>query len=135
MIKKGVSLVLLLFLVIFTGCSDNPTDGGSIGGIGGGTSPGVTFAIASQDGQNGGIEFFTKPNVDVTLTSINVKVPEAEFDESYDCDGVTVYSKTEWHSINEFTGVTSGMKFVFKFVGKTSPGNKDFSVTSNYTVP
>ncbi len=138
MIKKIISLVLLLFLVCYTGCSDNPTDGGTLGGIGGGNTGGgstVTFTIMSQDGQNGGKEILAKPNVDVTLTSVNVKVPEVDFDETYEGDGTTVFSKNEWALINEYTGVTSGMKFVIHFVGKTSPDNKAFDVTSNYTIP
>jgi hypothetical protein len=135
MINKIMSLVLLFFLASFIGCDDNPTDGGTIGGIGGGTSGGVTFAIMSQDGQNGGIEFHCKPSVDVTLTSVNVKVPAASYENTYDCDGVSVYSKTDWYLIDEFTGTTSGMQFVFKFIGKTSPEGKPFDVTTNYTVP
>lgn len=137
MIKKIISLVLLLFIVCYTGCSDNSTDAGGIGGIGGGNTGGgtVTFAIMTQDGQNGGIEFLCKPSVDVTLTSVNVKVAAVTFDETYDCDGVTVYSRNDYHLINEYTGVTSGMQFVFRFIGKTTPENKAFDVSTNYTVP
>ena len=134
MTKIILSTFILFFLVWLTGCSDNPTDS-STGGIGGGISTGISFSIMCQDGENGGMEFLCKPNVDVTLTSVNVKVPDVNFDETYECDGVTVYTKNNWQVVNEYTGVETGMKFVFNFIGKTSPDNKDFNVTTNYTVP
>jgi hypothetical protein len=136
--KKIISLLVSVLLLIAAGCSDNPTS--STGGIGdgnnGGTNSGtVTFTIMSQAGQNGGIEFYTKPSVDITITSVNVKVPAENYDETYQGDGTTIYPKDQWQLMDEFTGVTSGMQFTFIFVGKTSPDKKDFNVTVNYTVP
>ncbi len=137
--KTLFSLFTAFLLLIAAGCSDNPvssTTGGIGGGIGGGTGGGtVTFALMSQAGQNNGIEILAKPSVDVTLTTVNIKVPSANFDETYQDNGTTVYSKDQWHLIDEFTGTSSGMQFNFTFTGKTSPDKKDFTVTSNYTIP
>ncbi len=137
--KKIVSLFTLFLVFALAACSDNPTSSGSTGGIGGtggGTNNAtVQFAIMSQAGQNGGIEFLAKPNIDVTMTSVNIKVPSENYDETFQDDGTTVYPKDQWQLMNEFSGVTSGMQFSFTFIGKTSPEKKDFNVTSNYTVP
>jgi hypothetical protein len=138
--KKIISLLFSLLLLFAVGCSDNAVSGNTTGGLGGNTGGGtntgnVTFTINSQNGQNGGIELLAKPSVDVTINSVNVKVPAENFDETYQGDGVTVFPKDQWVSINEYTGVTSGMKFVITFVGKTSPDKKDFNVSVNYSIP
>jgi len=137
--KTIFSLFTALMLIFAAGCSDNPvssTTGGLGGNPGGGTGEGtVTFAITSQPGQNNGVEILAKPSVDITLTSVNIKVPSANYDETYQDDGTTVYPKDQWQLMDEFTGTTSGMQFVFTFIGKTSPDKVDFNVISNYTIP
>ncbi len=138
--KYIFSLFTAFAFFFAAGCSDNAvsstTDGGLGGGIGGGTQGGtVSFTIMSQPGQNNGIELLAKPNVDVTLTSVNVKVASENYDFTYQGDGTTVYPKDQWHLMDEYTGTSPGMQFVFTFIGKTSPDKKDFNVTSNYTIP
>ena len=131
------SLSFFLFFIA-VGCSENPVSSTTGGGIGGGTTGGtgtVSFAITSQPGQNNGIEILAKPSMDVTLISVNIKVPSVNFEQTYQDNGTTVYPKDQWQLMDEFTGTTSGMQFVFTFIGKTSPDKKDFNVTSNYTIP
>lgn len=151
--RNNIILIIAVSLfIIFTGCSksnnpvSNNTGNGGIGGvIGGGTTGGgnngggngaITFSIRSEAGQNGGSEFDAEPSANITLTQINVEETSGTgFTDQIQGDGTTVYQTNTWYKVSEYTGVQSGMKFTFEFIGKTSPAGTDFDVTSNYTVP
>jgi len=102
---------------------------------GGGNTSTVNIEIQSQQGQNGGTEFDGKPNIDIVITEVNVNETTTGFNDVIQGDGTTVFKKDEWVLINEYTGVQTGMKFKFNFIGKTSPGGKEFNITADYTVP
>lgn len=145
-LNKFISVLFVCLLVAVTGCSkkDNPVSstnnggGGIIGGGGntGGGNGAVTFQIQTQAGQNGGTEFDATPSTNVTITEIDVSESTgSNFQDQIQGDGTTVYQGGTSYSLTEYTGVQSGMKFTFEFIGKTSPGGQDFDVNSNYTVP
>ena len=96
----------------------------------------VSFGITQGAGNQGGIIFYATPSVAVTITNVNVSVAAAQYNHDIQGDGTTVYPANQAVSINEFTGVASGQKWVFVFTGHlgTATGTA-FSATSNYTVP
>ena len=133
------SVFTIFCLFLFNSCSNNsgsPTgaDGAAGGGGGGGGS--VTFTITQGAGNQGGIIFYATPSAAVTITKVNSSVPAVQFTLDTQGDGTTVFPASKPVSINEFTGVASGQKWVFVFTGKLgSSTGTAFTATSNYTVP
>lgn len=141
--KIIISILPVLFLLVY-GCSNNsggnPTNpfngsGGGGNGNGGGGNGTVTFQIQSQLGQNGDTEIDFNPSVSITLTEVDVSVPAQNFNQNLQGDGQTVFQANSWNTLQNFTGVQTGMQFTFEFKGKTSPGGQSFDVTTNYTIP
>jgi hypothetical protein len=137
--KMLLSVFTIFCLFFFNSCKSDSA-GGSDGfgfGPGGGGGGGVTFGITQANG-NTGIIFYATPSAAVTITKVNVSVPNSNppFNEDYTDPGTTVYPANVAVTINEFTGVQSGQKWVFTFTGKLgSATGAAFTVTSNYTVP
>ncbi len=134
---KNIFCILGLGIILFmSGCSKSDSGSNNPVGVVGGTTGGtVTFAIQSQQGQNGGVEFDAKPSADVTITLVYITETTTSFADTLQDDGTTVYPKDQWVGVTEYTGVTSGMHFKFNFIGKTSPDAKEFNVSSEYDVP
>lgn len=132
------SVFIIICLFLFSSCksnSSNPTDSGGIGGPGGGGGGSVTFGITQAAGTTG-IIFYGTPSAAVVLSDVNVSVPAASFTKDYPDPSGTVYPANTAVEINEFTGVTTGQKWVFVFTGHLgSATGTAFSATSNYTVP
>ena len=133
------SVFIIICLFLFNSCKSNsssPTDSGGLGGVGGGGTGGVTFTITQGAGNQGGIIFYATPSAAVTITKVNSSVPAVQFTLDTQGDGTTVFPASKPVSINEFTGVASGQKWVFVFTGKLgSSTGTAFTATSNYTVP
>jgi hypothetical protein len=139
--KNLVSVFTILLMFLFTSCksdSSNPTSTG-IGGLGGpgggGGNNSVAFTISQQPG-NTGVVFFAAPSVAVVITSVAVSLPAQSFTDTVPGDGTTVFAANVAVSIREYTGVASGQKWTFVFIGKlTSSTGTAFTATANYTVP
>jgi hypothetical protein len=133
------SVFIIICLFLFNSCKSNsssPTDSGGLGGVGGGGGTGgVTFTITQAAG-NTGIIFYASASTAVVISDVNVSVPAASYTKDYTDATGTIYQANTAFEINEFTGVTSGQKWVFVFTGHlgTATGTA-FSATSNYTVP
>ena len=127
--------VLLVMIFVISCSSDKNSNNNPVIPGGGGNNNSVTIGIRSQPGQNGGTEFDGKPNVDITITEVNIDETTTGFNDVIQGDETTVFKKDEWVLINEYTGVQTGMKFKFKFTGKTSPDGKEFNFNADYTVP
>src|ERR1035437_3846235 len=130
------SVFTIFCLFLFNSCSNNsgnPTGAGGVGGGGGGGGGGgVTFGITQAPG-NTGIIFSATPSAAITI--VNVSVPAAQFNKDYAGDKTTVYPANQPVTINEFTGVATGQKWVFVFTGNLgSATGTAFTATSNYTV-
>ena len=144
--KKIFSLFLFLSILIAFSCSDDatgPTTGG-IGGIGGGgTTGGVTFTMGTTQGQQGGTVFTFRPSTSVTVTTLTLKLPAQSFqdvltnpDPNTVFDSQTTYSTEGENGAGEYTGVQSGQKWQFVFVGKIgSTTGTDYNVTVDWTIP
>jgi hypothetical protein len=138
--KKFFSLLLMLGTLIVAGCGDDavgPT--GGTGGLGGGGNGGggVTFTMGKTPGQQGGVIFTFKPSVDVTITTVTLKLPEQQFEDPLTNPNPNeVYTSQNTYEIEEYTGVQSGQKWQFVFVGKLgSSTGTAYNVTANYTIP
>ncbi|MBK8944752.1 MAG: hypothetical protein IPM32_05695 [Ignavibacteriae bacterium] len=136
--KKIITIFLILSSIFIISCDDDTTGGVTdpfgTGGIGGGTGN-VTFTIGAQQGENGGILFFATPSVAVKITKVTCSLPAQNFNDVVEGDGTTIFNANESVGIEEYTGVTSGQQWTFKFEGTLASNNQAFNVTSNYTVP
>ncbi len=138
--KKNAFFLLLSIVLILGGCSKNNSNGNNnpLSPLTGGTNNGgtVTFQIRSEAGQNSETEFDAQPSENCTITEIDVtETTGTNFTDTIQGDGTTVYQAGTWYLLANYTGVQSGLKFTFEFIGKTSPAGAGFDVTSNYTVP
>lgn len=140
--KKIFYLALSLFLVALVGCNNNPTDpgGGGLGGIGGdGNNGGGTVNIQVQgqvDGQ--GLYIFSlKPSANISLTTVTASVPAVPYMENFDFTGQGEWQANTYEGFLQYnaTDIQQGQAWTFKLVGKTTADNKEFTVTSNYTIP
>ncbi len=120
-------LILSFLLYLSAGCNNsvtNPT-----------TNNSVTFSVSQQPG-NLGIKFYAKPSADVKITKIISLLASASFtDTVVNQNPSYVFSKDTSYEINEYTGVQSGQKWNFNFIGNTVSNNTAFNVTTSYTVP
>jgi hypothetical protein len=134
--KKILSLTILLLISLNIGCNDD--SGGTVTDpFGGGSNTGtgnVTFTISAMQGQQG-IVFIATPNASVKLTKVTVSLPAQQFTDVLTDDGTTVFNANEPVQLEEYTGVSSGQQWTFKFEGSLANGGQAFNVTSNYTIP
>jgi len=136
--KKIFTIIPLIFLLFYSGCSD---DSGStatdpFGGGGGGTNTGnVTFTVAVvQDNQQVYFEF--KPSTGVVINTIRGVCAALAIDETVNADGTTVYSQTSPAYVGPIEGLQSGSSFVFTITGKVgSSTGTAYTSTVNFTVP
>lgn len=98
-----------------------------------GTNNIVSFEIGYQAGQQGDVEFLFKPSVDIIVIKVDVEMGGQT--DMIEGDNTTVYNANTWYILAGYNGVASGQKWTFKFTGKISGSNQDFSVTTEYTVP
>lgn len=135
--KKIFSIFCFLCLVALVACDSNPS-GPSSGGLGTGGENNGGVSIQVQGAVNGTVYIFSlKPSANITLTTVSPSVPAANYTEDFDFTG-----QGEW-TANTFGGflqydanvIQTGQAWSFKFVGKTTDDNKDFTVTANYTIP
>jgi hypothetical protein len=136
--KKIFSLFLLIIVLLAFSCSDDATAPTNSGGLGGGTGGGgVTFTMGKTPGQQGGVIFTFKPSIDVTITTVTLKLPEQQFEDPLTNPNPNeVYTSQNTYEIEEYTGVQSGQKWQFVFVGKLgSSTGTAYTVTANYTIP
>ena len=138
--KKFFFLLLMIGVLIVVGCKDNttgPTTGG-FGGGGGGNTGGVTFTMGTTQGSQQGNTMFTfRPSTDITITSVNIKLPAQQFEDPLTNPNPNeVYNSQNTYQIEEYTGVQSGQQWEFVFVGKLgSSTGTAYTVTTNYTIP
>ena len=79
--------------------------------------------------------FTAKPSAAATVTQITVSLPAQNFNDVLQGDGQTVFQGGTVYDLDEYTGVTSGQQWTFKFEGKLgSAQGQPYDVTSNYTV-
>ena len=141
--KYLLSAVFVFSLLFFAGCSNDAaptgTGGGGLGGGGGNGGGGngtVTFQVATQQGQNGGIDFVFTPSTNVTLTQIAVSLPAQNFNDNVQGDGTTVFGPQNAFSVGEYNGTASGQQWTFVITGKIgSATGTAYNVTSNFTIP
>jgi hypothetical protein len=125
--KKFLPPLILSCLLYLAGCSSNPTSP---------TASNVTFAMSSQAGTTGGIQFNYKPSVDVKITKVIVTVATPAFTDTLTSNIPNyTWSKDTTYALKEYTGVATGQVWNFNFAGTTVSGNTAYNVTSNYTVP
>lgn len=146
--KRIFSLLLILTAIISFSCGDDavsPNGGGGLGGGGGNGGGGVTFTMGTtqQGTQAGGVFFTFKPSVAVTATSLTFKLPAQSFETTLTnttptdvFDANTEYIADPGDGSFEFTGVQSGQKWQFVFVGKLgSSTGAAYTQTVDWTVP
>jgi hypothetical protein len=140
--KRFFFLFLIMGVLLVIGCSDNatgPTNSGGLGGTGGGgNTGGVTFTMGTTQGTQQGATMFTfKPSVDVTVTTVTLKLPAQQFEDPLTNPNPNeVYTSQNTYQIEEYTGVQSGQQWQFVFVGKLgSSTGTAYNVTVNYTIP
>lgn len=138
--KRIFSLFLMMSALIAFSCSDDavsPNGSGGLGGGGGNGGGGVTFTMGTTAGQQGGTIFTFKPSVDVTITTVTLKLPAQQFEDPLTNPNPTeVYTSQNTYEIDEYTGVQSGQQWQFVFVGKLgSSTGTAYNVTVNYTIP
>jgi len=98
-----------------------------------GTTNSVSFEIGYQAGQQGDVEFLFKPSVDVIITKVDVEMGGQT--DMVEGDNTTIYNADTWYILAGFNGVASGQTWTFKFTGKISATNQEYSITTQYTVP
>ncbi|NLT49418.1 MAG: hypothetical protein GXX85_00700 [Ignavibacteria bacterium] len=134
--KKILFLLLVSFVTMFIGCSDdsNPAGSTGMGGTGGtGGTGNVTF-VMGQRVEGNGVMFTVKPSVAITVTQYTCSLPAQNFTETYQGDGVTVYPANQVQDFAGFTGVQAGQQWTFNIQGKI--GNAQgaaYNVNVNYT--
>ncbi len=100
---------------------------------GGGTGN-VVIQISHRAGQDPNTtEFLFNPNVDITISKVDVQV--SGFNDTLNGDGTTVFKKDTWYILGGYTGVTSGQQWKFTFYGKEAANGNDYTATSTYTIP
>jgi len=128
-----------LFLVAFVGCDNNSTGPGG-GGLGGGVTPGggtVNIQVQGTADGTGLYIFSLKPSVNVALTTVSPSVVAVNYTEDFDFSGQGEWQANTFEGFLQYdaTVIQTGQAWSFKFVGKTTADNKDFTVTTNYTIP
>jgi hypothetical protein len=94
------------------------------------TTNNVSFEIGSQAGQQGDVEFLFKPSVDVIILKVDVEMGGQT--DMVEGDNTTIYNANTWYVLAGYNGVASGQKWTFKFTGKISGTNQDYSITIHY---
>jgi hypothetical protein len=139
--KKFFFLFLITGVLLVIGCSDNatgPTNSGGLGGTGGGGGGSVTFTMGTTQGSQQGNTMFTfKPSVDITITTVNIKLPAQQFEDPLTNPNPNeVYTSQNTYQIEEYTGVQSGQQWQFVFVGKLgSSTGAAYTKTVDWTIP
>lgn len=128
--------VFLIAALLVAGCtkkgSDNPVaiDPGT-----GNQNPAVSFAIRLESGTQGMI-FSAKPDADVKIAGVIATLAAAGFVDTIANPGpTTVFPKDNWFQFTEYTGVNTGQKWTFRFIGTTSATSQSFVSNSTYDVP
>ncbi len=136
MMKKVIGFLLLLTLIVtFSSCKKDGSSNPTSVGVGTGGTGSITFTIGQRQGNQGGIMFTAKPSAAATVTQITVSLPAQNFNDVLQGDGQTVFQGGTVYDLDEYTGVTSGQQWTFKFEGKLGGAQgQPYDVTSNYTV-
>ena len=128
--KKTLLLFIPVFImaVFITACGSDDTGTGL--GLGGNT---VTFTMGAQQSTNG-VQFTWQPSVSIKVTQLILGTTGFS-DTITDNSGATYTANQQWAYPNEYTGVTSGQQWQFKFTGTIDSTNQAFTTTANYTIP
>ncbi|MCL6494464.1 MAG: hypothetical protein K6T54_06735 [Ignavibacterium sp.] len=134
-----VLLSLLIIAAIAVGCSDNPTaptNGGGIGGSGGGNTGSVVYTVSVVQDQAAQNYFEFKPNIAVTINTITANCPAAGVNnEQVTDDGTTVYDANNPAYVGPVNVLALGQQWTFTITGKIGSNNgASYSVTTNFTV-
>ncbi len=134
---KIINLIIIAFAFVFSACSSKDDDGG------GGLNPfapqntqtsSVKIEISHLESTQYAdvIDFYFKPSVNITLSKVDIAV--LDFNDVLQGDSQTVYEKDNWYMLVGYQGVEVGQTWSFTFHGKNMENNKDFQVTTKYTV-
>ena len=129
--KQLLAIVFIFVVLCSTGCKkDSPTGPAN-------TNPaGVAFTIATQPGQNNGVLFVAKPNMDVRVASVIFVLAANHFaDTLVNQTPATVFTASTFYELREYTGVQSGQQWTYLFNGAVAANNTPFSVGVSYTIP
>lgn len=94
----------------------------------------VAFSMHLESGTQGMI-FVAKPNVDVKLTKVELRLPAQNFSDTLNNPNPNeVFPKDSNIQLNEYTGVDAGQQWVLKFYGIVASTGQAFTITVNWTV-